>query len=415
MADDLTAIVLAGTPDTTVPGWVSFDGGALQGGGIVVVGATTGTAAAEAAGAEPVASHEATMAPADAEPEPMPAPPIPAPQVDVAAAPVDVEPAPAPEPIPQPPEPAPAPEPVAAAPPPPPPAAAPTPIADAAPPPPPPPSPLAAPPPPPFGDTTPPPPPPPAVAPAPPFTEAAPPPPPPAVSAAPPPPPPPVASTPPPPPGAAPVADSAASADRYQLVSLTAAVDLSDRTPIPEMPPAPAPDAPVATPTDDMPAYAQPVKVLGVLSPRGFFNHPEARFCSRTGVKMGASETKVLVQGDRPPLGVLTFDDGSTYSMQWTTVAGRDPRIDDLVASYQAAPLTLTDDELKISRRHILLEMRDWDVLISDLDTANGTYIREAPGQTPRRLASGEKVVMSNGAEVFLGDRSFTYHEHHVR
>jgi hypothetical protein len=204
--------------------------------------------------------------------------------------------------------------------------------------------------------------------------------------------------------------------DRYQLISLTAAVDLSDRTPIPEMPAEPpAPDAAPVTPTDDMPPYAQPVKVLGVLSPRGFFNHPEARFCSRTGVKMGASETKVLVQGDRPPLGVLTFDDGSTYSMQWTTVAGRDPRIDDLVDSEQAAPLTLTDDELKISRRHILLEMRDWDVLISDLDTANGTYLREGPGQAPRRLASGEKVVMSNGAEVFLGDRSFTYHEHHVR
>ncbi len=177
----------------------------------------------------------------------------------------------------------------------------------------------------------------------------------------------------------------------------------------------PAPDEAPSTPTDDMPPYAQPVKVLGVLSPRGFFNHPEARFCSRTGVKMGASETKVLVQGDRPPLGVLTFDDGSTYSMQYTTVAGRDPRIDDQVASGQASPLTLTDDELKISRRHILLELRDWDVLISDLDTANGTYIREAAGQTPRRLAAGEKVVMSNGAEVFLGDRSFTYHEHHVR
>ena len=430
-ADDLEAIVLAGTPGATVPGWVSFDGGAVPGAGIVVAGAAPAPAPS-GAGAQPAA--EAPAAGTDVAPEQAtsPGPPIPAPQVDVAPEPEpEPEPpaaaAPAPEPqpapAPAPPEPA---QPVADAPPSPAPGAAP-----------PPPSPLAAPPPPPFADASPPPPPP-AAAPPPPAADAPPPPPPPAAAPppppaaaaapAPPPPPPPVAAPPPPPPPAAgaapppppaagPGGDGPVPADRYQLISLTASVDLSDRTPIPEMPPAPesAADAPSVTPTDDMPPYAQPVKVLGVLSPRGFFNHPEARFCSRTGVKMGASETKVLVQGDRPPLGVLTFDDGSTYSMQWTTVAGRDPRIDDQVASGQAAPLTLTDDELKISRRHILLELRDWDVLISDLDTANGTYIREAPGQTPRRLAAGEKVVISNGAEVFLGDRSFTYHEHHVR
>lgn len=198
-------------------------------------------------------------------------------------------------------------------------------------------------------------------------------------------------------------------------MSLTGPVDLSDRAPIPTIDRPIEVDVPASMPTDDMPAYAQPVKVLGVLSPRGFFNHPEAAFCSRTGVKMGASQTKVLVQGDRPPLGVITFDDGSTYSVQWTTVMGRDPRIDDLVQAGAAAPLPITDDELKISRRHLMLELQDWDVLISDLDTANGTYVRDQPGQPPRRLARGERAVLNSAAEVFFGDRSFTYHEHHVR
>jgi len=162
------------------------------------------------------------------------------------------------------------------------------------------------------------------------------------------------------------------------------------------------------------PAYAVPVEVLGVRSPRGHFNHPEARYCWRSGVKMGSGRTKALVTGVRPPLGVVTFDDGSTYTVQWNTVLGRDPFMDDTVRAQTAAPLVIVDDSQSVSRRHVFLELVDWDVLVSDLGSQNGTSIK-AVDSPERLLGTGERVVMRSGTTIRFGNRSFVYDEHHVR
>jgi len=199
--------------------------------------------------------------------------------------------------------------------------------------------------------------------------------------------------------------------DDFEVISLEP--DVAQREPLP------VDDAPdVSIDSDDEsapgPAYADPVDVLGVMSPRGHFNHPEARYCSRSGVKMGASHTKVLVNGARPPLGVVTFDDGATYTVQWNTVLGRDPFMDDAVRAQTAAPLVIVDDSQSVSRRHVLLELVDWDVLVSDLGSQNGTSIKtvDAP---ERLLGTGERVVMRSGTAIRFGNRSFVYNEHHVR
>ncbi len=198
----------------------------------------------------------------------------------------------------------------------------------------------------------------------------------------------------------------------FESLSLTEDADLSDRSPLPIID---AETESAAEPEPDRPAYEEPVHVLGVYSPRGFFNHPDARYCSRTGVKMGASHTKVLVEGPRPPLGVITLDDGSTLTVQWNTVIGRDPATDDRVRRDQAAPFVVSDEAQSVSRRHALLELVDWDVLISDLGSRNQTYIQAGADQPLRALASGEKTVLKSGTIVHIGNRSFVYNEHHVR
>lgn len=217
----------------------------------------------------------------------------------------------------------------------------------------------------------------------------------------------PTPATPPPAPSA-PGLPSVPTGERFELVSLTASVDLSDREPVPVV-------AEAEPPADeDLPPYARPVHVQGVLSPKGFFNHPDAAYCSRSGVKMGASHTRAFTDGVRPPLGVFTFDDGSTCSVQWDMVIGRDPRTDERVVDQTAAPFSLTDVELKVSRRHLRVDLVGWDVLVEDLGTANGTFVQEGNGGA-RRLAPGEKFRLRTGSQVYLGDRSFVYHEHHVR
>lgn len=193
----------------------------------------------------------------------------------------------------------------------------------------------------------------------------------------------------------------------FEVISL-ANGDLSDRSPLPVA---------TADPIDDevSPAYERPVPVIGVYSPRGFFNHPDAKYCSRTGVKMGASMTKVFTEGPRPPLGVLTLDDGSTVTVRWNTVIGRDPTVDEMVRTGHAAPFVVSDIAQSVSRRHALLELVDWDVLISDLGSRNGTYVQSGPDEPLRKLAANERVVLDGGTIVHLGKRSFVYNEHHVR
>lgn len=200
----------------------------------------------------------------------------------------------------------------------------------------------------------------------------------------------------------------------FEPLSLADDGELAAREPLPIA----GADEPGAGAGDDevslMP-YERPVQVIGVYSPRGFFNHPDARYCSRTGVKMGASHTRVLVEGTRPPLGVLTLDDGTTLGVQWDTVVGRDPSIDARVAEGAAFPFVVTDDARTVSRAHALLELVDWDVMISDLGSRNGTWVRTDPASTPTRLEPGERRVLHSGAVVWVGDRSFLYSEHHVR
>ncbi len=195
----------------------------------------------------------------------------------------------------------------------------------------------------------------------------------------------------------------------FVAVSLSEPIDLSDLQPLPTA------DVEVEAVASDQPAYAVPQIVLGVLSPGGHFNHPEARYCSRTGVKMGASATRALTEGVRPPLGVLTFDNGSTYSVQHDTVIGREPETDERVENETAAPLSVLGDNQEVSRRHLFMELVDWDVFITDLDTANGTHIRESANQEVRRLVPGQRTALPGGAEVFIGTTRFQYHEHHVR
>lgn len=216
-------------------------------------------------------------------------------------------------------------------------------------------------------------------------------------------------------PDEAPPAEPVVPSEPFVAVSLTEPIDLSEQQPLPTAEVGDdANDANDAN-DEDLPPYAAPRTVLGVLSPGGYFNHPEARYCSRTGVKMGASATKALTEGIRPPLGVLTFDNGSTYSVQYDTIIGREPETDERVIGGDAAALSVVGDNQEVSRRHLLLELIDWDVFITDLDTANGTHIRESTAHEVRRLVPGQRTALPGGAEVFIGTTRFQYHEHHVR
>ncbi len=162
-------------------------------------------------------------------------------------------------------------------------------------------------------------------------------------------------------------------------------------------------------------AERPPPVVIGVHCKNGHFNDPEARYCAVCGIGM-AQLTKVPQPGTRPPLGVLVLDDGSVFQLDADYVIGREPSLDSSVADGSARPLRLADASGLVSRIHARVELDGWQVLISDLNSANGTHIRLPGEENSRRLAPGVRAPLTVGAQVRLGgDYGFRYDSHRHR
>ena len=162
-------------------------------------------------------------------------------------------------------------------------------------------------------------------------------------------------------------------------------------------------------------AAAKAPEVLGVYCKNGHFDDPEARYCAVCGISM-AQLTKAPRKGRRPPLGVLVLEDGSVFQLDADYVIGREPSLDSSVADGSARPLRLTDSEGLVSRIHAKVELDGWQVYISDLESANGTYI-QLPGETDGKLLPPRvRTPLAAGARVRVGrDHGFTYDSHRHR
>ena len=97
--------------------------------------------------------------------------------------------------------------------------------------------------------------------------------------------------------------------------------------------------------------------VIGVLCKHGHFNDPKVPYCSVCGISM-TQLTRVPAPGPRPPLGVLTLDDGTAYPLERGYVLGRTPARDELVRSGRASPLPLADRT--VSRVHARVLPNGW-------------------------------------------------------
>lgn len=110
-----------------------------------------------------------------------------------------------------------------------------------------------------------------------------------------------------------------------------------------------------------------------------------------------------------PPLGLLLFDDGTTFSLDGEVVVGREPEGDARVASGEAQPLVVTDTERSVSRLHLRIALRDDTVELVDLRSANGTAIRRSRQSGWQPLTPGVATPISPDTEVRLGNRTFMF------
>lgn len=180
--------------------------------------------------------------------------------------------------------------------------------------------------------------------------------------------------------------------------------DLPEAMPLP-VAGGPAPSIAAPMPPDDAPvgdATGTEVRVQGLRCARDHFNDPRARFCAVCGIAMHQASF-VLTEDVRPPLGVITFADGTFYRITGNLVFGRDPEEDPAVKSGQAMAAVLVDPANTISRTHAEVRALDWDVYLVDRGSTNGTFVWNPPAQQWDRLAPDEPRVIEPGAQISFG------------
>ena len=149
--------------------------------------------------------------------------------------------------------------------------------------------------------------------------------------------------------------------------------------------------------------------VEGLACNQGHINRLSARYCSSCGRRL--QDTLSIRKGVRPPLGTLIQDDGSTFSVDRDYVLGRSPLHDTRVADGSAEALSITDPEREISRIHAEIRLEQWDTLIIDRHSANGTYLRRGGSGGWIRLDPSEWHRLSDGDEIAMGQRVMVFQE----
>ena len=209
-------------------------------------------------------------------------------------------------------------------------------------------------------------------------------------------------------------------------------------------PPTPAPDRPTpAVPEDDMghfdsvllsqvqedapvplPVVSELVNVSQVVDPavvveevRGVycknrhFNDPRQLFCAVCGINM-VQQTPVLVDGLRPPLGVIVLDDGAVFQLDSDYLLGRDPASDERVRSEEVRSIAVQDQSNQISRVHARIELRGWDPVLIDNESTNGTFVNPPKTADWLQLPSGGEHVLTQGTRVRIGHRTLAFNTH---
>jgi hypothetical protein len=152
---------------------------------------------------------------------------------------------------------------------------------------------------------------------------------------------------------------------------------------------------------------SQEVPVLGVCCPRNHLNDPRDDFCRVCGLPLvpGAPE----IEGTRPPLGRLTWDNGEVHELLGAVLVGRDVGLDGAVISGELAALVPGGQNDSMSRVHAELRPSGWDVVVIDRGSTNGTFIWDEPSKAWQRLPPDEPHVVRPGSVLAFGERTATF------
>ena len=141
--------------------------------------------------------------------------------------------------------------------------------------------------------------------------------------------------------------------------------------------------------------------VPGLLCPSGHVNPPSGATCRRCGAPLPHDPVPV----PRPVLGVLRLSFGDVVTLDRGVLMGRNPRTDFAGTGNEERPhvVKLPSADGDISRTHLRITLDGWHVLVTDLNSTNGTLVT-LPGHDPQQLRPGEPMPIQPGTVVTLAE-----------
>jgi hypothetical protein len=159
-------------------------------------------------------------------------------------------------------------------------------------------------------------------------------------------------------------------------------------------------DAAAATPEPEPYESIQDSAILAVLCQDGHANPPNSTRCRVCGSPV-ARKVPQFVAG--PVLAVLRASDGSTADLDRPVLIGRAPA-GDRSSSRSPRLMPVPSPNHDISRTHVEVAPDDWQIVVTDLNSTNGTVLVRPGAVDRQQLAPGEPVPVQLGSVVELGD-----------
>jgi hypothetical protein len=146
--------------------------------------------------------------------------------------------------------------------------------------------------------------------------------------------------------------------------------------------------------------------ITGVRCRKGHFNDPELTYCGVCGIGL-TQAGRILALDERPVLGVLLLDDGRLLPLDRDYVLGSAPDLAEEVVRGEATGVRLEDG--MVSDLHARVSLREWEVSVSDIGSAHGTYVCEPGGDSWEPLSAGGNRTLRPGALIAIGTRQLRF------
>jgi FHA domain-containing protein len=157
---------------------------------------------------------------------------------------------------------------------------------------------------------------------------------------------------------------------------------------------------PPAAPRSAASPHSSEPAILAVLCPNGHASPPDATSCRVCGGAVGTQGPQLV---GPPVLAVLRASNGTSAEVDRTVLIGRAPS-SDRSSSQTPRLMTVPSPNHDISRTHLEVSPHEWQVVVTDLNSTNGTILVPPGAGDGQQLAPGERIPVQVGSVMELGD-----------